>query len=266
VLDEGKIVSPRGQKTFELSSPYTSRIDACRAIVLEPQRKVGYRLLCAEAAYILEGSNRVAILAPYGKHIARYSDDGVTFFGAYGPKLHDQWDYCINKLKQDQDTRQAVINIWRENPPKTRNVPCTLSWQFLLRNNELNLNVTMRSSDSWMGWVYDVFAQAMVIAATCLQLRHLYPGIQPGSVYLTAGSQHLYESNWAQAREIIQAPDIELTNKSYTLDIDEFDDVDHLVRHLWTIARRDTTVSLLTANYLSVLKERLNPTVPKLEA
>jgi thymidylate synthase len=56
------------------------------------------------------------------KGITRFSDDGITFFGAYGPKIITQTSYIVNTLCNDQDSRQAVLSIWRENPKSSADI------------------------------------------------------------------------------------------------------------------------------------------------
>jgi hypothetical protein len=46
-----------------------------------------------EAAWMLRGKNDVATVSKYAGAITRFSDNGITFFGAYGPKIIDQLPY-----------------------------------------------------------------------------------------------------------------------------------------------------------------------------
>ena len=48
------------------------------------------------------------------KAIAKFSDDGIMFRGAYGPKVVEQLGYVTQNLLSDPDSRQAVININNE--------------------------------------------------------------------------------------------------------------------------------------------------------
>jgi thymidylate synthase len=198
--------SPRGMKTKELIG-WQTVIDMNYPIINCPKRKLGYKFMAAEAYWILSGDNSVASIAPYSKHISDFSDDGVRFFGAYGPKIVDQLSYLVQTLVKDPDSRQAVINIWRENPRETKDVPCTLSIQALMRNEVLTLSVTMRSSDAWLGIPYDIFNFSMLGHFICLELRqHMW--ITPGHLCITAASEHLYERNWDEAR-LLTLVDIE---------------------------------------------------------
>lgn len=190
--------APRGQGIKEIIQ-YTSTVDMNNPILGVPSRKLNYNFMYGEAYWILSGSNRVADIAPIMQGIAKYSDNGITFRGAYGPKVVEQLDYVVESLTQDVDSRQALLTIWRENPRPSKDIPCTIALQFLIRDGELHCNTTMRSSDIWMGWVYDVFNFSMISFWVLLALKNKYPDLKMGKLRLTAGSQHLYDRNEADA-------------------------------------------------------------------
>lgn len=218
LMQGGQSVSPRGIPCRELLG-YQTVIPMNDPVVTIPQRKLGYKFMAAEAYWILSGDNRVATIAPYSKKIAQFSDDGKTFFGAYGPKIHEQLDYVTHKLRDDPYSRQAVINIWRENPPQTKDVPCTISVQWLIRDGKLHCIDTMRSSDIILGWPYDVFNFSMMSLWICCVLRTAYGlKLRLGNLYLTAGSLHLYESDEAVARQCIQTLYVPKSHVHHTLD------------------------------------------------
>ena len=202
LIREGQECAPRGKKIKEVLG-YQSTVDMSRCIVTIPERQLGYKFMAAEAAWILSGDNRVSTIKPFARHIASFSDDGEKFFGAYGPKVVDQLPYVVSALANDQDTRQAVLNIWRENPSPSKDIPCTLSAQFLIRDGKLHCIDTMRSSDAWLGWPYDVFNFSMLSHEICRYLKDLGMSVTPGNLTLTAGSQHLYEPQWEEARKIV---------------------------------------------------------------
>ena len=54
----------------------------------------------------------------------------------------------------------------------------------------------MRSSDAWLGWVYDTFNFSMISAWVAIALRGHYPNLELGNLYLDATSQHLYKTNF----------------------------------------------------------------------
>jgi thymidylate synthase len=205
ILCDGQNTTPRGLTTKELLHQ-TIVVDMRRPVLVIPERKLSYQFMAAEAYWILSGDNRVETIAPFNKRIAEFSDDGRTFYGAYGPRIHDQLDYVINTLLENRDTRQAAMTIWRENPPKTKDVPCTIGLVFNIRDGVLHTSVLMRSSDVWLGIPYDVFNFSMLSHYICATLNYVNCGktnYNPGLLYLTAVSSHLYKENWEQAKACI---------------------------------------------------------------
>ncbi len=207
LMRDGHDVSPRpGSKytgnTRELIG-FSSRIDMNKPIVRQEPRKLDFCFMFAEAVWILSGDDRVETIARYMPRMKDFSDDGQTFFGAYGPKVVEQLAYVVDTLCGDLSSRQAVINIWRENPPKTLDVPCTTTVQWLVRDGTLHCVDTMRSSDLWLGWPYDVFNFSMLSVFIITLLRETGIDLKLGSLTLNAGSQHLYERNWEAANRCI---------------------------------------------------------------
>lgn len=204
IMEMGRAVSPKGILTVEVPSKQLM-ISMADPVLINPQRKLNYKFMLANAFWILSGDNRVETLAPYNKNIAQYSDDGVTFFGAYGPPINDQLDYVVSKLLADPESRQAVLTIWRPNPPETKDMPCTVAMVFDIREGRLNCHVFMRSSDAWLGVPYDLFDFSMVATEVCYRLRQTeaHPTLDLGMLYLTAASSHVYASNFKGVSEVL---------------------------------------------------------------
>lgn len=242
VYTNGEEYAPRGMRTKELLS-FTSAIDMRFPVVHIPERKMGFKFMSAEAAWILSGDNRVETIKPFSRDIANFSDDGVFFHGAYGPQVIEQLSYICRILSEDQDTRQAVMTIWRKNPGQTKDVPCTVAVQWLIRDGQLHCVDTMRSSDLWLGWPYDVFNFSMLSYYIRSFLQY-YQGIEVeiGNLYLVAGSQHIYERNFKDVEDIVHEylsedtfttpPEaVDVTRQLYPLTPQE------LVDRLWEVSR-----------------------------
>lgn len=220
LMQFGEMAAPRGMMTRELSQK-TFTIDMRQPVLTVPSRKLSYRFMAAEAYWILSGDNKVATISPFNKNISQFSDDGETFYGAYGPKIRDQLPYVVGKLTEDRDTRQAGLTIWRENPKDTKDVPCTVAIFFSIRGNLLNASVYMRSSDIWLGLPYDAFNFSMLAHLICAHVNANYSQdfskmVQPGALYLTAASSHIYEKNWADARHVLALNDVEIQHDTPT--------------------------------------------------
>lgn len=202
ILTNGDLVSPRGKCTKEIPQR-TIEVDMRRPVLRVADRSLSYRFMAAEAFWILSGDDRVETIAPYNSRIVDFSDDGERFFGAYGPKIQAQLPYIIEKLNADEDSRQAGLTIWRECPPQTKDVPCTVAIFFAIRGGKVNAHVFMRSSDVWLGVPYDVFNFSMLSHLVCGLLNEYRAPryyVSPGTLFLTAASSHLYEVNWDDAK------------------------------------------------------------------
>ena len=197
--------SPRGMKTREKIN-HTTMCDMRYPIVTNKKRLLGYKFMIQEAIWILRGDNRLSTIKHYSKIISKFSDDKYFFRGAYGPKIIDQLQYVCHALKEDRNTRQAVINIWRESPYATNDIPCTISFQFLIREDKLHIIANMRSNDLWLGWPYDNFNFSMLGAYVALLLKDIYNiEVGLGVTTINAGSRHLYERNFESADTCTQS-------------------------------------------------------------
>lgn len=226
----GNDSNPRGLPIREVLG-YQSVLSMEYPVVTARARKMSYRFMVAEAIWIALGDDTVEGIAEYAPKIAQFSDDGVRFFGAYGPKVSQQLDYVVNSLVKDPNSRQAVLNIWRENPQPTKDYPCTTNVQWLLREGELHCIDTMRSSDLWLGWPYDVFNFTVLSAIIALQLRA--KGVEVnrlGTLRLNAGSQHIYEKNFTGIENCIR--DRSALDEGRPFVLEDWDSDIHLVDHL----------------------------------
>lgn len=200
VLDEGANVAPRGLKTKELLGFKLVLRDPMRALVRGCDRKISVPVAAAEALQLVGGFSDPASMLQVSPHFKVFQDGGV-FHAPYGPRIAPQLPKVIGRLRADASTRQAHIQVW--DPLQdlftdvTRDYPCTVSLQFMVRNGELLLFTNMRANDAWRGFPYDVFQFTQLQLAVANTLD-----IQPGAYHHYATSFHLYEENWAQAAEL----------------------------------------------------------------
>lgn len=240
VFSYGMKSQPRGMAVYECLG-YQSRVSMSNPIIRNPLRELGYKFMAAEAAWILGGQNDVKSIKPYSKKIENFSDDGETFFGAYGPKIVEQLPYVLDNLSKDPDSRQAVINIWRESPGKSRDIPCTLSLQFLIRNKVLHCVASMRSSDLWLGHPYDTFNFSAMSFKVLLDLRDTLDfELELGTLFLTAGSKHIYERDAEAATKVLTGSDPDKKYSRIPIFVeDQYQDSVDFVEHLWECAMSD---------------------------
>jgi thymidylate synthase len=187
--------SPRGLFIHE-DLGFSARItDPKDRIVFSPERKFDISYALGEFMWYLTGDNSLEMIQYYAPSYNRFSDDGKHLYGAYGPRLFSESGgipSVINTLNKDRDSRQAVSLIWREKDMKaeTKDLPCTVALQFFIRDEKLNLIVTMRSNDIWLGFPYDCFCFTLIQEYVALKI-----GIELGFYQHNAGSIHMYKKD-----------------------------------------------------------------------
>lgn len=113
-----------------------------------------------EAMWMLAGRNDVEFLDIFNSNIKNYSDDGVHFNAAYGHRMRRNWGDqladCIETLRSDRDSRQAVIQLWDHNDlmMNTKDKACNMSMIFSIDHQDrINLIIFNRSNDAVYGGV-----------------------------------------------------------------------------------------------------------------
>lgn len=187
-----------GDVVGEVINAITVINDPTRCIMKNDIRKMPIRYCVGEFLWYLSGNNDLSAIQHFSSAWDRMSDDGKTVNSNYGTLIQkyygfDQLKMCENILKENPNSRQAVIHLKParnviDNP--TNDLPCTISLQFFIRNNKLYLTTYMRSNDIWMGFPYDVFQ------FTCLQIYlAMKLNTNIGTYTHIAGSLHLYKRN-----------------------------------------------------------------------
>lgn len=195
----GKESKPRGQKIKEILGFNVCIENPIDRIIYSPSRKMSMSYAVGEFIYYITGNNTLDFIQYYSKQFKNFTDDGKTINSAYGYRIFgysnlfefNQWEFIKNKLKQDPDTRQAIIHLHMPNNKPTNDELCTLTLQFMIRDNKLNLLVNMRSNDIIWGYTYDVFNFTLLQELMANELN-----IPIGKYYHNAASMHIYERDW----------------------------------------------------------------------
>jgi len=243
--ENGMVSNPRGSETRELLNYNITLTDPRNRVVTFPARKTNVKYLLGEFIWYLTGKNTVDGIVPYAKfwegiinsgNQDNYpagtvnSNYGHRMFGHsilpalyFGENKINQWHQTINILTADKDSRQAVMNIHlpTDRHAGNKDVACTLTLQWFIREDKLHLIVNMRSNDVILGFTNDVFQFTMLQECMMLQLREVYPDLQLGYYFHNAGSMHLYSRHYEMADKVIAD---ESTSEVSMIEMDKFDE------------------------------------------
>lgn len=193
LVRKNDVVSPsKGQIVEEFGNLLTLKNPRARLSRTETKGTVFSCL--GEFLWYMSGSNSLEFIEYYIKGYEKYSDDGKTIFGAYGPRLFnkcgvDQIGYVLAKLKSNPASRKAVVQLFDADDvvEHHEDVPCTCTIQFVVRSKKLHMHVNMRSNDAFKGLPHDVFSFTMLQELVARIL-----GIGLGHYHHSVGSLHLY--------------------------------------------------------------------------
>lgn len=200
------IVTTRGLTTQEVTEAHLVLFNPLNSIVTLTERNLDMRYCLGEICYYLDGRTDLASIYSYSKFWAKVSDDGKTVNSAYGYRLFyaknkyefKQLEYVIDVLISDPYSRKAVMPIYnKDDAHDSKDNPCTMFVQLLIRGNSLECHVTMRSNDVWLGLPYDVAFFTLVQQIAYTKLKRTYPDLKLGFYFHNVTSLHAYEKDWA---------------------------------------------------------------------
>lgn len=125
-------------------------------------------------------------------YIADGSDAKGTIFRA-GPG-HDQVQEVLDTLRSNPDSRRIRFTAW--NAPLLSGMmlpPCHAEYQFQTEGGRLNLALTIRSWDVFLGGPFNIANAAML-----LQLFAMHTGFEPGEVAIFSVCTHIYSNHFDQ--------------------------------------------------------------------
>jgi thymidylate synthase len=132
--------------------------------------------------------------------------DGEKFDYTYSERInfHNQLDNAIESLKEDEHSRRAMVMIFKpedtdESMGFATRIPCSISYQFVIRNNKLMVIYYIRSNDYFKHFAIDIWLANAMQEYIVEQLKETYPKLKVGSLNYYCGSFHAYNedlSNW----------------------------------------------------------------------
>lgn len=208
---DGARQAPRGVSTFEITD-FVLELESAESatFVNGIGRGASQDVLAAELMQWAAGISDLKQLVAASPVFVKFSDDGQRLYGAYGPRTYGGLRRAVRILEQDASSRQATVSIWGRNESETtRDLPCTISWSFIVRDNALHMTTYMRSNDVWTGVTYDVPSMARIQSMMAWALN-----VELGSYTHFVKSMHLYEDDVVAAGRL-REPDKDVVDPPF---------------------------------------------------
>lgn len=196
----GKPAESRGLQTIRVHGPVTTIYERPEERVLfDSVRDANPFFHLIESLWILGGSNRIELPRMFLGNIDRFSDNGVSFHGAYGYRLRkafgfDQILRAIEMLVTKPDTRQCVMSIWHpalDMGANTKDMPCNDLIMLDVVNGRLNMTVCNRSNDA----IWGAYGANAVQFSMLQEFIAIYAKLERGFYVQQSNNFHVYTDN-----------------------------------------------------------------------
>jgi len=195
------------RRTYELVGHTFALSDPAECIVGTPARAIRLPFAIAQWIWTMSGSDELEPISHYNSAGQLFSPDGTRLPGSFGWRLRgsdrtDQLRDIVARLTVDPQSRRAVAVIAepKDAHEATRDHPCGVALQYLLRDGRLDAITYMRSQSAAMVLPYDgfLFMALQCWLAACLDA-------EPGIYRHFSGSFHIYEDELEVAETLAEA-------------------------------------------------------------
>ena len=191
---------PRGLKIRENLNVKIEILNPYLNLFKNEVRSIPLNYLAHELILYFSGTNSAEDFVKASPFWNKIKNTDNTVNSAYGHLLFNlgQWYWAKFSLCKDKDSRQAIMHYNRPEHlnEDSKDIPCTISSQFFIRNNKLYLTTYMRSNDIFFGMTFDIPFFMLLMQCMKLELLLEYPNLELGSYTHFAGSLHVYEKDF----------------------------------------------------------------------
>lgn len=205
---KGQFVKPRGLIVIEIEN-YNYELGPYQRFCNFKSRKLNLDYIKQEFLWYLKGDPKDLSILQHAKIWSNLVNEDGTINSNYGQYIFgedNQFDLVIKTLKEDKDSRRAMMVILNSKHlhSKTKDVPCTISIGFRIRNNKLNMTVRMRSQDAIFGMGNDAPTFSFIHEMVYISLKEFYPDLKLGNYYHSADSFHVYDRHFEMLNNIVR--------------------------------------------------------------
>jgi thymidylate synthase len=211
LLKLGKIVNHTSERTLEIEDfqvsfwPY-ERLSSFNA------RKLNVSYCVHEFLWYLRGDRYDPTITMHATAWKKLYDIDGGFNSNYGQYIYDsrnsnpQFFWVVEELARSPTSRRACMVLLNRSHLRENNVDvvCTYGLSFRIRDNALNMSVSMRSNDAIWGLTNDAFCFSLIHEHVLLALRdEVYPELVLGTYTHKADSLHVYERHWDMLEKLV---------------------------------------------------------------
>ena len=170
VARKGKKINSRNGKTRQLTSVQI-RADLSEGFPIVTGKKVFPKSMAVETEWLLKGETNTKFLNERGVKIwDQWADEDGNLGPVYGYQVRnfagvDQLKELISNLKSKYNSRRHGVSMW--NPadlPEMKLPPCHYSFQIVTYPDSIDIVVSMRSLDLFIGLPYDMGMYSLYLA------------------------------------------------------------------------------------------------------
>jgi len=168
-------------------------------------KKVFYKKAIAEFIWMLEGRSDIDFLH---KHDIYWWDSYAVnnqIPKSYGYQLRkdpDQIKYVIDELQKPFTSRRARISLWQPRDLKEQSIPCCYTeFDFIKRPDGIQLIMTFRSSDIFLGFPYDALVGFLLLDYVAHKVQ-----IKAHSISYNFINVHIYKEHIEAIKSYLNTP------------------------------------------------------------
>lgn len=160
-------------------------------------KKIYFKSCFIETEWLLSGQTNINFLNNNGTHIwDKWANKNGELGPIYGHQLVNfngvnQFNSIIKEFKKNKYSRRLLFNMW--NPcdlPKMNLPPCHYAFQFVIANDIVDVIVSMRSLDLFIGLPYDMVMYASILCSFANEFN-----LKANEVIINAANAHIYEEH-----------------------------------------------------------------------
>ena len=205
IARHGSIVNSRGGTQREILFCNFSIEDPTDLGIQNPARKFSNDYAFSEWLWYMSQDRRSMNIGKLAKIWNQISDESGQVESNYGYYFASQWQWIIDTIISDRDTRRATICINNEHHKygNPRDYPCTHYVHFFVRDDRLHMGVNMRSNDVVYGMCNDIFTFCLFQQLMLNELNAQGMDLRLGNYFHNAGSMHLYDVHFNMSDKIL---------------------------------------------------------------